>query len=35
MRDAGVSYEDRVARREEEIESRQEALKILNREDLA
>merc|ERR1719473_763683 len=33
--DAGVSYEDRVARREEEIESLQEALKILNGEDLA
>merc|ERR1719389_611093 len=28
--DAGVSYEDRVARRKEEIESLQEALKILN-----
>merc|ERR1719174_2359336 len=27
--DAGVSYEDRVARRKEEIESLQEALKIL------
>merc|ERR1719460_943795 len=28
--DAGVSYEDRVARRKEEIQSLQEALKILN-----
>ena len=35
MRDAGVSYEDRVARRKEEIESRQEALKILNGGDPA
>merc|ERR1711988_766328 len=33
--DAGVSYEDRVARREEEIQSLQEALKILNGEDIA
>merc|ERR1712160_50596 len=33
--DAGVSYEDRVARRKEEIESLKEALKILNGEDLA
>jgi len=33
--DSGVSYEDRVARRKEEIESLQEALKILIGEDLA
>lgn len=33
--DAGVSYEDRVARRKEEIESLREALRILNGEDLA
>merc|ERR1712113_1224618 len=33
--EAGVSYDDRVARRKEEIESLQEALKILNGEDLA
>merc|ERR1719221_611568 len=33
--EAGVSYEDRVSRRKEEIESLQEALRILNGEDLA
>ncbi|KAL9139367.1 putative conserved tandem protein 12 [Amphidinium carterae] len=33
--DAGVSYDDRVARRQEEIESLQEALRILNGEELA
>jgi len=33
--DSVVSYEDRVARRKEEIESFQEALKILNGEDIA
>jgi len=33
--DAGVSYDDRVARRKEEIESLQEALRILNGEDVA
>jgi len=33
--DAGVSYEDRVARRKEEIESLQEALKIISGEDIA
>ena len=32
--DSGVSYEDRVARRKEEIESLQEALKIPDGEDL-
>jgi len=33
--DAGVSYDDRLGRRKEEIESLQEALRILNGEDLA
>jgi len=33
--DAGVSYESRVGRRKEEIESLQEALKILNGNDLS
>jgi DNA repair exonuclease SbcCD ATPase subunit len=33
--DSGVSYGDRVARREAEIDSLKEALKILNGEDLA
>merc|ERR1719393_624853 len=33
--EVGVSYEDRVARRKEEIESLQQALKILNGEDVA
>jgi len=33
--DAGVSYEDRVQRRREEIQSLQDALKILNGEDIA
>merc|ERR1719453_2594538 len=33
--DTGVSYEDRVARRKEEIASLQEALRILNGEDIA
>jgi len=33
--DSGTSYEDRVARRKEEIESLQEALRILNGEDMA
>ena len=33
--DAGVSYEDRVARRKEEIQSLQEALNIMNGDELA
>merc|ERR1719219_2268431 len=33
--DSGVSYEDRVARREDEIKSLKDALRILNGEDLA
>merc|ERR1719399_956111 len=33
--DSGISYEDRVARREEEIQSLKEALQILNGEDIA
>merc|ERR1719335_1920609 len=33
--DSGVSYEERVARRKEEIESLQEALRILNGEEVA
>jgi len=33
--DAGVEYDDRVGRRKEEIESLQEALRILNGEDIA
>jgi len=33
--DSGVSYEDRVARRKEEVESLQEALKVMNGEDLS
>jgi len=33
--DAGTSYDDRVSRRKEEIESLQEALRILNGEEIA
>merc|ERR1719388_110796 len=33
--DSGVSYEDRVKQRKEEIESLQTALRILNGEDIA
>merc|ERR1719329_376893 len=33
--DAGVSYEERVARRKEEIESLQQALQVLNGKDIA
>merc|ERR1719188_1996305 len=33
--DAGVAYDDRVARRKEEIQSLQDALRILNGEDIA
>ena len=33
--DSGVSFEDRVARREDEIKSLKDALRILNGEDLA
>ena len=33
--ETGVSHEERAARRQEEIESLQEALKILNGGDLA
>jgi len=33
--DAGVSYEDRVARRKDEIESLRQALKIMQGEDIA
>merc|ERR1719424_2330629 len=33
--DAGVSYEDRVQRRQDEIQSLQEALRILAGEDIA
>jgi len=33
--DAGVSYEDRVARREEEIESLKQALEILDGKEIA
>jgi len=33
--DAGVSYEERVARRKDEIESLRQALKIMQGEDIA
>merc|ERR1719473_2679072 len=33
--DSGLSYDDRVARRKEEIDSLQQALQILNGEDVA
>merc|ERR1719158_2480184 len=33
--DTGLSYEERVQKREEEIQSLQEALKVLDQEDLA
>jgi len=33
--ETGVSHEERAARRQEEIESLQEALKILNGEDVS
>jgi len=33
--DSGISYDDRVARRKEEIDSLQQALQILNGEDVA